>query len=589
MQWAISDPARFLSERAAIEVLEREHSWVSTTWRVDEALNVSVDVDITVHGEVFAGRMTYPSVFPATPPYFRPRESHERWSAHQYGAGGSLCLEWRADNWNPGVTGAEIISSVYRLLDAEKHPNQPIAVESAHQMTEGQSLRGELLRFVATNDLLKQLNYLAENGSVFYKTVEVRHGTFFALFVSQVGQTETSQVVIGDVPSALSLKPVASTEGTGRALRCSSLSAETPISNFEDIKLFLESIGLASEEILFEAGGAKEVKPQTLMLCGKTIRVFQIFISRTSFKETVVEYNVILPPDTDVRIPASYARLAELRFGIVGLGSLGSKVAISLARTGARNFLLIDDDFLQPGNLVRHELSWLWVGAHKADAVKAQLMLTAPGMAVDVRIHRIAGQESPLNAASALKDLAKCDVLIDATADPEVFLRLASVARSGRKTLCWGEIFAGGYGGLIARARPDIDPNPLAVRDAIYDYCSQLPNAPHKNAGAYDIDGDVPLIAQDSSVSQIAAQLTSLVIDSSLQKESSDFPCSAYLIGMKKGWDFDQPFDVRPISPLGDGWNDSSAEAAPEDREQVAKTLLELLEKTQDVKTDSSP
>jgi hypothetical protein len=55
--------------------------------------------------------------------------------------------------------------------------------------------------------------------------------------------------------------------------------------------------------------------------------------------------------------------LESLRIGIVGLGSVGSLVAESLARMGVRNFVLIDDDRLEERNLDRT------IGAGNLDAV----------------------------------------------------------------------------------------------------------------------------------------------------------------------------------------------------------------------------
>ena len=104
-------------------------------------------------------------------------------------------------------------------------------------------------------------------------------------------------------------------------------------------------------------------------------------------------------------------------------------------------------------------------------------------MDIDVRLHRVAGQESGLAAATVLKDLTSCDLVIDATANPQVFLRLAAVARVSRCPMCWGEVFAGGFGGIVARARPDLDPHPVAVRAAILRHLDTLPPAPFQRAG----------------------------------------------------------------------------------------------------------
>ncbi|MEI2768746.1 MAG: ThiF family adenylyltransferase, partial [Nitrosomonas sp.] len=85
--------------------------------------------------------------------------------------------------------------------------------------------------------------------------------------------------------------------------------------------------------------------------------------SQSCFGEKPVlrEYQIIKSSELDSRLPEEYDQLSKVRVGIVGLGSIGSKIAVSLARSGMRRFLLVDDDYLVPGNLVRHELSWAFV------------------------------------------------------------------------------------------------------------------------------------------------------------------------------------------------------------------------------------
>jgi hypothetical protein len=145
-----------------------------------------------------------------------------------------------------------------------------------------------------------------------------------------------------------------------------------------------------------------------------------------------------------------------------------------LPRSGCRKFLLVDDDIFLPENICRNELSWDSVGVHKAQAVQEALSLIAAGIDVDVRVHRLAGQESSLRAASVLKAVSACDIIIDASAKPGVFTLLAAVAKTNRRPMCWGEVFAGGIGGLIARANPDSGPNPLAVRNGILSHLATL-------------------------------------------------------------------------------------------------------------------
>ena len=203
--------------------------------------------------------------------------------------------------------------------------------------------------------------------------------------------------------------------------------------------------------------------------------------------------------------------------------------------------------------------------------LQEELSLIAPGIEVEVHMHRVGGQESAMHAARVLKDLASCDLLIDATADPAVFLRLAAVAKANRKPLCWGEVFAGGFGGMIARARPERDPHPASVRSAILNYYETLPPAPFRDADGYDGTIQQPVIAYDGDVAQIASALMRLALDTALQREPSDFPYAAYLIGLRKEWIFEQPFDTRPIEIAGEGWDVHDGQGAR--TRQIARKL----------------
>lgn len=61
--------------------------------------------------------------------------------------------------------------------------------------------------------------------------------------------------------------------------------------------------------------------------------------------------------------------LAQRRVAVVGLGSGGGFVAESLAMSGVGNFILVDDDTLETGNVVRHVADLRDVGRMKVDIV----------------------------------------------------------------------------------------------------------------------------------------------------------------------------------------------------------------------------
>lgn len=150
-------------------------------------------------------------------------------------------------------------------------------------------------------------------------------------------------------------------------------------------------------------------------------------------------------------------------------------------------------------------------------------------------------------------------------------------------------MFAGGFGGLIARARPGKDPQPASVRSAILNYYETLPAAPFRDADGYDGNDQQPFIAYDGDVAQIASALTRLALDSALQREPSDFPCAAYLIGMRKEWIFEQAFDTRPIEIIGEGWDAESGQGGSEtDRAEALKVLLAMATQAANAEPDPS-
>ncbi|MHA1444017.1 MAG: ThiF family adenylyltransferase, partial [Candidatus Hodarchaeales archaeon] len=55
---------------------------------------------------------------------------------------------------------------------------------------------------------------------------------------------------------------------------------------------------------------------------------------------------------------------------IIGMGSGGSLVAVYLAKSGLKNFILVDDDRLETHNIIRHICDLSQLGRYKTHAVK---------------------------------------------------------------------------------------------------------------------------------------------------------------------------------------------------------------------------
>ena len=112
--------------------------------------------------------------------------------------------------------------------------------------------------------------------------------------------------------------------------------------------------------------------------------------------------------------PERQAALASLRIGIVGLGSVGSIIAETLARVGATDILLLDADHVEEHNLDR--LLYATdkdVGRFKVDLVAEHLRRSATASSFHVDARRAWVQER--DAYSAVLD---CDILFAAVDRP---------------------------------------------------------------------------------------------------------------------------------------------------------------------------
>lgn len=77
--------------------------------------------------------------------------------------------------------------------------------------------------------------------------------------------------------------------------------------------------------------------------------------------------------------------LARKKVGVVGLGSGGGFVALSLAMSGLSQFVLVDKDEIEIGNVTRHVADLRYVGVNKAAAVADLIRRRNPDARIDLR------------------------------------------------------------------------------------------------------------------------------------------------------------------------------------------------------------
>lgn len=545
MIWWAARPGRAAAERLAIAELRERSDWLGdVTWSISSEGRLIAAFDMVVADQSIALTLTYPGFFPHMPPQVRPRDK-VRLSGHQYGAGGELCLEYRPDNWEPSFTGAMMIESAQRLLAGELPTDGGLGdVPDVHRATLGQDARAATWRFILPAEARTalgrlELHKLAE--LVIADYFVAKHWLAFPRLVTS--GSEVLWDAQGTTPKFRARK--------GYVVRLAPSLGKHIDATYAFVELLVEAFGDA--EASARVAASTDELP-LLIECGGAFTL--ISLSPGEGSRTVWRYQTVPMPAASVRLPADYDRLDAMTVAVLGCGSVGSKIAASLARAGVGGFVLVDGDLLLPGNLVRHDLDWRGVGLNKPDAVGDRVRKIRPDARIDLRRSDLGGQESSASTDAALAAIGKCQIVIDATADPQVYNLAGAVARAERKTLIWGEVFGGGIGGLVARLRPDLDPVPHAARRQILAWCAdQGKEPPPTSATQYELDLDAdapPLIADDADVSLIAGHMTRLALDAMLRTESI-FPHSAYAIGLKPGWIFDAPFETWPIMLSAEG------------------------------------
>ena len=567
--WFLTDLARLERERGAVEALEETASWLQgVNWRIDQG-GIVMECDIRLAtGDSYRLRTTFPEHYPSAPASVRPQDPTIL-SSHQYGRGGELCLEVGPDNWHRDLhTTADLLRSAHRLLrdEAARRDDDAVVIPSRHAVTQGQEQRGKFARFVLTPSAKAALGNLDDVWVVAHFTV-VYHEEAWTIFLAKLERAGSDDWTCEQLPASLK-RFGRSAKGLVRGGSLSALGSAV-FSTAELLTAHLKSLSIPNTKEDSEPPAIDRIEYVLTHRAGSTWQLVMRWDDGTKILAcSTLEADAAQPIE---RLGPEAEVLVEKSVGIVGLGSVGSKLAVTLARAGVGQFCLIDDDLLHPSNLVRHDSDWVHVGQHKVDAVADRIAVVSPSTTVLRHRVRLVGQESAATTAATTTALGQCDVIIDATANPDVFNLLAHVARQSNRPMVWVEVFGGGFGGLVARARPQRDAEPFTLRQAISDAANRI--AAEKDvdtpavAGDYEASpGDEPrMIAGDAAVAIMAHLAAEYILDTLSSREPSRFPYPGYYVGLHRAWIFDEPLQVYPVEAdtLG-SWSSEVSENDPE-------------------------
>lgn len=109
--------------------------------------------------------------------------------------------------------------------------------------------------------------------------------------------------------------------------------------------------------------------------------------------------------------PGVYAEVQKAKVAVAGLGGLGSRIALDLARTGIGSLHLIDFDMVEPSNLNRQQYRRCHIGMKKAEALAEEIREISPFTEVRSECIRVTEE----NAAGLF---AEDEIVCEAFDDP---------------------------------------------------------------------------------------------------------------------------------------------------------------------------
>lgn len=142
-------------------------------------------------------------------------------------------------------------------------------------------------------------------------------------------------------------------------------------------------------------------------------------------------------------------RLSESHVAVVGLGSGGGFVALSLAMSGVGRFTLVDDDALEETNMVRHVADRRYLGWNKARAVADMIIHRNPQAQVTVLEERIEQHMDALDDA---------DLLIVGVDNENVKYTLNAACLERNLKAIYAGVYERGEGGDVVTIRPGDGP-----------------------------------------------------------------------------------------------------------------------------------
>lgn len=217
----------------------------------------------------------------------------------------------------------------------------------------------------------------------------------------------------------------------------------------EQLRSWLRAIDVSRDEWM------AFVFPDSLDSAGFPLWSWLIVHTRPNYSFNLGRVFLLTSAEHNVRVPATRG-LSEKKVAVIGCGNLGSKLACGLAATGVSKFFLLDRDFSEPGNAVRHEAGFTQFGFPKVAAVANRICdLNFDAFEkIQMSTFQIGGTVDREEQKRLFDQIAGADLVIDASGTHGVSHFINALCHELKVPSLYVSVTNGAWGGEIVRVIP---------------------------------------------------------------------------------------------------------------------------------------
>jgi len=272
-----------------------------------------------------------------------------------------------------------------------------------------------------------------------------------------------------------------------------------------------------------------------------------------------------------MRVPAKYemfsperglfesSLLADKCVFIIGQGSGGSPIDVELAKLGISKFILVDNDWLEVGNIARHQAGLSDLGRLKTEVMKDKILDINPYAVVVTCSEKITADNKHM-----VKDfISQSDILITAADGYEAKKIVNQLCVELNKPLIMAGAFRRAYGGQVLFVEPNRSPCYQCFLNAIPAMADDLEISNRQQASSVAYS-DMPVAAEPGlsndivPICQMVVKLTLTYLlmdkDTTLKSVNDDLIAHRYLWLNRR----EPSTDYENLAPMGFGFGEIS-------------------------------